>query len=94
MILMATTEVKLRKHNDSFSGSLDESRLKSNSHKEWLTHSSSAISNRSVDHIDPLLITSNPPTDCVDSATDQQLAGNRDVRMTSLKSACQVSMCA
>lgn len=71
-----------------YGGSLDESHLNKNP-KEWLTRSSSTISSRSVvEHID--LPLSSSPMDYADSVTDRQLTGNRDIQMTSLKSACQV----
>jgi len=71
-----------------YGGSLDENYLKSSTHKDCLTHSTS----RSVDHDDdPPLTASGSPMDCIDSVTDQQ-PSNCDTCTTSLKSACQVSV--
>ena len=91
--MTVTTEVKLRRQAASFTdytGSLDESRMKNVDLKEQLTRSTSTISNRSIDHVDPLLTTDSSVMDCVDSVTNQQLTGNRDIHVTSRRSACQV----
>ena len=87
-----TTEVKLRRQAASFSdytGSLDESYMKSID-REQLTRSTSTFSSRSIDNVDPSLITNSSVTDCVDSVASQQLNGSRDIRVTSRRSACQV----
>lgn len=91
MIILVTTEVKLRRQTASldYSRSLDEGHIKSISHKDQLTRSTSTISSQSV--VDPLLTTSNSPVDCVDSVlTDQQLTSDHASCTTSRKPACQV----
>ena len=96
MIILITIEIKLRRQAASFSDysrSLDEGHIRSSSHKDQFNRSTSTITSQSVvaDHVDPPLITSHSPIDCVDSvATDRQLNGDHDSCTTSRKPACQV----
>ena len=63
--------------------------------KEQLSRSASVFSSRSsVDHVDPLLINSNPPMDCIDTgATNQRRTDDHSSCRTSKKPASQVRMC-